>query len=272
MSVEIRGKMMELWREDVPFAQGNLEEDKPVLESYCLNDGKRHAAVIVCPGGGYMRRAEHEGKPIAEWLNACGISAFVLHYRVSPYQYPVPLIDAQRAIRYVRYHADEWDIDPERIGILGFSAGGHLAAAAGTHYDQGDEAAADPIDQVTSRPDAMILCYPVITFNGPHCHQGSRLAQLGEQPDPSLQDLLSNELQVTADTPPSFIWHTADDEAVHAENSLMFAASLSRHQVPYELHIYEKGRHGLGLALDHPHVAAWTKACESWLTERGFRQ
>lgn len=262
--------MIELWpRGAAPLAAGTQEEDIPALTPY-LTDGEGNAAVVVCPGGGYARRAEHEGEPIAQWLNTLGISAFVLRYRVAPYRYPAALMDAQRAIRHVRFHAAQYRIDPEKVGILGFSAGGHLAATAGTHHDAGDEAHPDPVERLSSRPDAMVLCYPVITLKGPYAHAGSRENLLGPEPDPALVDALCSEEQVSGDTPPAFLWHTSDEEAVPVQNSLLFASALHRRQVPFDLHVYSHGRHGLGLAADHPSARGWTGACADWLRIIGF--
>ncbi|MFD0712346.1 alpha/beta hydrolase [Paenibacillus sp. GCM10027626] len=260
---------IELWPEGAPLAQGNDDEDRPAITPY-LAAGGGPGAVIVCPGGGYGMRADHEGEPIARWLNSIGIHAFVLRYRVAPYQYPCALLDVQRAVRYVRHHAGEWGIDQRKIGVLGFSAGGHLTSTAGTHYDRGDAEAADPIERQSSRPDLLMLCYPVITMKQPYTHQGSQHNLLGAEPDPAKVELLSNELQVTADTPPTFLWHTSDDEAVDVENSLQFASALRKNGVPFDLHVYEKGRHGLGLAEEDPHVASWTAVCALWLARYQF--
>ncbi|UQZ85922.1 Acetylxylan esterase precursor [Paenibacillus konkukensis] len=259
-----------LWPDGTPNALGNEPEDLPTLVPYLAEgNGGPNAAVIVCPGGGYARRAQHEGEPVALWLNSLGISAFVVHYRVAPYRHPNPLMDAQRAIRTVRSRASEWKVDPGRVGILGFSAGGHVASSAGTHYDAGRPDAEDPVERFSSRPDLLVLCYPVISF-GAHAHQGSRSNLLGEHPDGALVELMSSELQVTEDTPPTFLWHTADDASVPVENSLLFASALSRNKVPFELHVFESGRHGLGLAGEQPGVRAWTEVCASWLQQRGF--
>ncbi|SFL12450.1 Acetyl esterase/lipase [Paenibacillus sp. 1_12] len=258
-----------LWPMGTPNALGKESEDTPTLVPYLVEGGVPTAAVVVCPGGGYARRADHEGEPIALWLNSLGISAFVVHYRVAPYQHPNPLSDAQRAIRIVRSKAKEWNIDPTRVGILGFSAGGHLASASGTHYDSGRPNAEDPIEREGCRPDLLVLCYPVISFTS-FVHMGSRTNLLGDPADPQLVDLLSSENQVTAQTPPTFLWHTADDAAVPVENSLMFASALSHHKVPFELHVYESGRHGLGLAEEQVGVRAWTDACAIWLAKQGF--
>lgn len=246
-----------------------LDEDVPSFTPYLLNHDKPTPLIIVCPGGGYTHRAEHEGAPIAEWLNEIGIAAVVLHYRIAPYQHPTPIDDAKRAIRTVRHHATEWNIDPKRIGILGFSAGGHLAASTGMHYDKGIPDADDVIERQSSRPDLMVLCYPVISM-GEFTHEGSKIALLGEDPADSLVDLMSIENHVKADTPPAFIWHTADDDAVPVENSLQLSSALSKNKIPHALHVFESGRHGLGLADELEDVSWWTSACEIWLRKRGF--
>ena len=242
----------------------------PSLTPYLLEGEGPHPAIIVVPGGGYMMRAPHEGEPIAQWLNGIGVSAVVLNYRVAPFGYPAQLEDAQRAMRLVRSHAAEWRIDPQRVGVLGFSAGGHVAATVGTHYDRGDPTASDPVERLSSRPDLLVLCYPVISM-GDSTHPGSRTALLGErQNDAEMVPLLSNEQQVTADTPPTFLWHTAVDAAVPVQNSLLFASALAQHQVPFELHVFEQGPHGIGLATDYPGAGAWPSLCATWLERRRF--
>jgi acetyl esterase/lipase len=238
----------------------------PILIPYLVPSGKPTGAVIVCPGGGYAHLAPHEGEPIARWVNSRGYSAFVLHYRLA--HHPAPLEDAKRAIQYVRYKAAEFNVAPDKIAILGFSAGGHLAASAGTLFTSGDPNAEDPIARCSSRPDAMILCYPVISF-GPCGHQGSMVNLLGENPPKELVEKLSLENAVTKQTPPAFIWHTQDDEAVPVENSLLFAKALKKHGVPFALHIYPHGRHGLGLG--EGLEASWTGLCGKWLESLGFR-
>jgi len=263
---------LELWPQGAPLALGNDAEDRPAITAYLLDNvpvGSAVPAIVVLPGGGYTHRAAHEGEPIARWANSLGLHAFVVDYRVSPYQHPAPLLDAQRALRTVRANAEAWKVDPNRIGILGFSAGGHLASSAGTHYDHGNPEAEDPIDRFSSRPDFMVLCYPVITM-GEYTHQGSRQNLLGEQPDEELVRLMSSELQVTADTPPTFIWHTSDDGAVPVENALMFASALSRAKVPFEFHSFMTGRHGLGLANDHSEARVWPELCARWLARLGI--
>lgn len=261
---------LRLWSKDAPYAMGESAKDAPYLDVFPVSSIHPTSGVIICPGGAYQMRAEHEGAPVASWLNQIGITAFVLHYRVAPYRHPVPFLDAQRAIRYVRHYARQLNIDPYRIGILGFSAGGHLAATTGTHFDQGDPFAKDPIDRESSRPDIMVLSYPVITLNEVYTHQGSVKNLLGENPSEVLRYNLSNETQVRPFTPPAFIWHTADDAAVPVENSLMFANALSRYKIPFELHVFETGQHGLGLAASHPLAYIWTQLCENWLRQRGF--
>jgi acetyl esterase/lipase len=258
-----------LWPEGAPLAAGEADEDRPAITPY-LVEGKGNAAVVVVPGGGYGMRAEHEGEPIARWLNTLGISAFVLRYRVAPYRYPAALLDAQRAIRTVRHDADAYGIDPRRVGLLGFSAGGHLTATAGTQYDRGRPDAADPIDRQSCRPDALVLCYAVITLKEPYAHLGSRDNLLGPDFDPALRDSLCNDERVTDDTPQTFLWHTSDETPVPVQNSLLFASALHKHNVPFDLHVYAKGQHGLGLALDHPYARGWTGACADWLRNIGF--
>jgi acetyl esterase/lipase len=260
-----------LWSNTAPGAQGNSPEDIPTLTPYLADKSSATGtAVVVCPGGSYQMLAEHEGRPVAQWLNTIGVTAFVLKYRLGPrYHHPVELGDAQRAIRTVRSRAREWGIDPNRIGILGFSAGGHLASTAATHFDSGDANARDAIDRASSRPDFAILVYPVITM-GEFAHQGSKNNLLGPNPSPQLVDLLSNEKQVTRDTPPTFLVHTADDTVVPVENSLMFASALRRSGVPFELHVFEHGPHGFGLAPNDPVLARWTQLCAAWLAKHGW--
>jgi len=261
--------LIPLWPGGAPLATGVSDEDCPAITPY-LAEGGGDAAVVVIPGGGYQMRADHEGEPIAKWLNSIGIHAFVLRYRVHPYLYPCAFQDASRAVRFVRHHAQEWGIDRGKVGVLGFSAGGHLTSTVGTHYDLGDEQAVDPIERQSSRPDLLVLCYPVIAMDGPYHHTGSRHNLLGAEADADQVELLSNERQVTPDTPPTFLWHTSDDEIVDVENSLLFASALRRNNVPFDLHVYEKGPHGLGLAENDPHVASWTTVCSLWFKRYNF--
>ncbi|HYE05307.1 MAG TPA: alpha/beta hydrolase [Planctomycetota bacterium] len=253
-----------------PGALGDAPEDRPTLTWFPAAGAGPHACVVVCPGGGYAMRADHEGEPIARWLNTLGVAAAVLAYRVAPYRHPVPLWDAQRAIRAVRARAGAWKLDAKRIGILGFSAGGHLAASASTLSTAGDAAATDPVERESSRPDAAILCYPVITF-GEHRHDGSLRNLLGQEPDPAMQRALSLETRVTAATPPTFLWHTSDEDPVPVFNSLLYATALRTHRVPFALHVFPRGPHGLGLAQGDATVGQWTTLAARWLTEIGFR-
>ena len=262
-----------LWPDGAPEAQGSdPEKDVPAITIYKPEEGNG-AAVIICPGGGYGRLAMgHEGREIAEWLNGMGVTGIVLEYRMSKggYRHPVPLMDAQRAIRTIRSRADALQLDPARIGIMGFSAGGHLASTAGTHFDPGNPDAEDPVDRFSSRPDFMILCYAVIAFGEPYTHKGSQRNLIGEDPPEELIRHLSNEKQVTGDTPPAFLFHTDEDTAVPPENSVMFYLALRKAGVPAELQIYRKGRHGIGLARDIEGTSAWPEACRKWLEGMGF--
>lgn len=263
-----------LWPQGAPGAEGSGEEDTPTLTIYPIGGPQKvKTGVVVFPGGGYAHLAvDHEGAQIASWLNSYGISAFVLRYRLGPkYHHPVELGDAQRAIRYVRSRANDFGIDPQRIGVWGFSAGGHLASTAGTHFDAGKPDAADAVERLSSRPDFLILAYPVITFQEPFLHRGSRDALLGKSPDPELVKALSNETKVTPDTPPTFLFHTSDDAVVPVQNSLSFYAALRAANVPAEMHIFEHGQHGVGLARDNPSLSVWPDLLAKWLKERGLR-
>jgi len=231
-------------------------------------------AVVVCPGGGYGGLAyDWEGTDIAGWLNSRGLAAVILRYRlpvdgdVAHQKWLCPLLDAQRAIRLTRAHAADWGIDPAKVGIMGFSAGGHLAATAGTHFDGGDKAAADPVDRFSSRPDFLILVYPVISMEEGTTHAGSRLNLLGEHPAADLVRHYSNELQVTAETPPTFLLHAGDDDVVPVQNSLLFYEALVAHHVPAELHLYPHGGHGFSLAIGKGRLQDWTQLCARWLAE-----
>ena len=263
-----------LWPKGAPGAKGERPEDKPTL-TICLPDPSRvnGAAVVVCPGGGYGGLAvDHEGRQVAAWLNSFGVAAFILEYRHHGrgYQHPAPLDDAQRAIRTVRARAAEWKVDPQRIGILGFSAGGHLASTAGTHFDRGNPAAEDSISRVSCRPDFVILCYAVIALDEPYSHGGSRVNLLGKDAPADLVRSLSNDKQVTKETPPTFLFQTDEDTGVPAENSVYFYLALRKAGVPAELHIFRPGQHGLGLARNTPGTSAWPKCCEGWLRSQGF--
>jgi acetyl esterase/lipase len=260
-----------LWPDGAPGALGTEEADRPSLQIYLPGARSVGTAVVVCPGGGYGGLAmDHEGKQIAVWLNSLGVAAFVLKYRLGPrYHHPAPLQDAQRALRTVRSQAPAFGIRPDRIGIWGFSAGGHLSATAGTHFDPGSPNAADPIDRVSSRPDFLILAYPVISFTAEYTHRGSLRNLLGDTPDPALAEDLSNEKRVTAQTPPTFLFHTDEDSGVPPENSVAFYLALRRVGVPAELHIYQQGQHGVGLATGDPVLSTWPGRLADWMRVRG---
>lgn len=262
-----------LWPDAPPGAVGETEADTPTLSIY-LPPAERAVgtAVVVCPGGGYATHAmDHEGRQIAEWLNGFGVAAFVLKYRLGPrYRHPAPLHDAQRALRVVRSRAAEWGLASDRIGIWGFSAGGHLASTAATRFEEGSPQAADPGDRVSTRPDFLILAYPVISMTEAYTHAGSRTRLLGEAPDSALALALSNEKHVTPQTPPTFLFHTNADEGVPAENSIAFYLALREAGVPAELHIYEPGKHGVGLAPDDPVLSTWADRLADWMHGRGL--
>ena len=261
-----------LWTGTAPGALGTEDRDRPTLTVYLPGRDAVPTAVIVCPGGGYGALADnHEGRQVANWLNSMGIAAFVLKYRLGPrYHHPVELGDAQRAIRMVRSRAQELGIAADRVGIMGFSAGGHLASSAATHFDAGLDNAADPIDHQSSRPDFTILGYPVISFTTPYAHAGSRKNLLGESPDPKLVESMSSELQVTPQTPPTFLFHTDGDTGVPSENSVLYYLALRKNKVPAEMHIFEKGPHGVGLALRDPALSLWPPLLTNWLRGRGL--
>ena len=243
------GTEIRLWSDRVPYATGTGPEDTPAITVYRPDPGTATgAAFVVLPGGGYRGRAAHEGEPIARWLNSVGVTAFVARYRVSPYRNPAPATDAARAIQYVRAHAAEWQLDPARVGILGFSAGGHLASTAATQFVDGDAASSDPVARTSSRPDLAILIYPVITFiDEPNVHKGSRTNLLGADATPEEMAAMSSERRVTSRTPPVFLIHTTGDTGVPPENSLLFVQAMRKAGVAVELHLFEGGRHGFGL-------------------------
>jgi acetyl esterase/lipase len=255
-----------LWPNGVPGAVGEVDADKPTLAVYLpASPASTNPAVVVCPGGGYSALAmDHEGKQIAEWLNTRGVAAFVLKYRLGPrYRHPAMLDDVQQAIRLVRSRAKEFGVAPDRIGVWGFSAGGHLASSAATHFET--------VNGISSRPDFAILAYPVITLTEEqYVHKGSRKNLLGDAPDPKLVELMSSELQVTPQTPPVFLFHTNGDMGVPPENSVLFYLALRKAGVPAEMHIFEKGRHGLGLAQSDPALKLWPTLLENWFRTRGI--
>jgi acetyl esterase/lipase len=262
-----------LWPNGAPGAQGTDDRDKPALTIYMPpNTAGPMTAVIIAPGGSYARLSmNNEGRAPANYLNALGIAAFVLRYRLGPqYHHPIELGDAQRAIRTVRARAAEWHIATDRIGMMGFSAGGHLASSVSTHFDAGNTDAADPIDRVSNRPDFAVLGYPVISFVEPWTHQGSKTNLLGDKADPALARSLSSETQVTASTPPAFIYHTNADTVVPVENAVAYFLALRKAGVPAEMHIFKDGPHGTGLGMQDPALAEWPRLLANWLKASGF--
>lgn len=257
-----------LWP-DAPPESAPGETFRPFLEPFLVEGPEVRGAVVVCPGGGYGGRAAHEGAPIAQRLNAAGIHAFVLQYRVAPNRHPVPLMDAARAVRLVRQHAAEWRVKPDHIAILGFSAGGHLTGSLAVHWKDAPKGVEDEAAQQSCRPDAAVLCYPVLS-SGTYGHRSSFNNLLGPDAKQEALDYMSLEKQVTADTPPVFLWHTADDEGVPVENSLLFAMAARAQGVPVELHVYPHGKHGLGLSEADPHIATWMELCAQWLHGMGW--
>jgi acetyl esterase/lipase len=270
-----------LWAKATPGALGtDPVKDIPTLTPFFpAADKATGASVVICPGGGYGGLASHEGRDYALWLNAHGIAGFVLKYRLGSagYRHPAMMNDVNRAVRYVRANAGEWKLDAKRIGVMGSSAGGHLASTAVTHFDMGKADDADLIERASSRPDLGILCYPVISM-GAHTHNGSKNNLLGKEPSEELVKLLSNELQVTKSTPPCFVWHTWEDKGVKVENAMEFAAALQRNGVPFDLHVYQKGAHGIGLGVkgwdpEKTPVSAlhpWSLDLAVWLKVQGF--
>jgi acetyl esterase/lipase len=273
------GTEMPLWPDGpggangAPGAMGNAPEDRPTLRVYLPKGGNAtKTGVIVAPGGGYAHLSmQKEGETVALWLNARGVAAFVLKYRLGPtYHHPVEIGDAQRAIRTVRARAAEYGVAADHVGIWGFSAGGHLAATAGTRYDAGKPGAADAIERAGCRPDFLVLAYPVITLEAPLAHGGSRKYLLGDNPDPALVAELSAEKRVTKDTPPAFLYSTTDDKTVPVLNSVMFYSALVTAGVSAEMHLFEHGPHGTGLAQGYPDLKVWPDLLATWMRARGL--
>ena len=262
------GQSIMLWPEEPPMSSPE-DSFRPWLDSYLLKTDAPRGAVIVFPGGGYGGRAPHEGDPIAVAFNEAGLHAFVVQYRVAPHRHPAPLMDAARAVRIVRHRTAEWNVDTAHIAICGFSAGGHLSAALGVHSAECGPGVDDEIGRADCRPDALILAYPVISSEA-FVHEGSIENLLGPDAPDGVRREMSLELHVSEATPPAFLWHTAEDGGVPVENSLLFAQALSKHHVPFELHVYPHGCHGLGLAPDLPHVATWLGLCCEWLRGMGW--
>jgi len=291
-------EILRLWDGDAPMAGGETQPDVPTLRLYRVESSEPTAAVVIIPGGGYgMLAMDHEGEQIATWLNKMGVTAAVCVYRhrgtpaqivddkpvAQPlgtgrgnagkgYSHPVPMLDAQRAIRTMRANASQWNIDPAKIGVLGFSAGGHLASTVSTHHDSGNADSDDMIEQASCRPDFSILAYPVIVLGESFTHRGSELNLLGENPAPELIRDLSNHLAVDSRTPPTFIFHTVEDTAVPVEHSLEYFRALRAANVPAEMHLFETGRHGVGLATGMPGPSAWPSLCKSWMKLHGWTE
>ncbi|MBC7965870.1 MAG: alpha/beta hydrolase [Fuerstia sp.] len=260
-----------LWPDGAPQAMGDADADKPGVWVYPAGENANGAAIVICPGGGYAIHAtDHEGVQPAKYFNSIGVTAFVLRYRLSPYRHPVPLMDAQRALRFVRAHAEEFKIDKHRVGIMGFSAGGHLTSTSVTHFDGGDASAADAIDKESSRPDFGILGYPVVSLTADYAHRGSGNNLLGKDPTDEQLKSLSNELNVTAETPPLFLFHTSEDTGVPAENSVSMYLACRKAGVSAELHVYQHGPHGVGLANEHPALSQWIVTAGTWLRQNGL--
>lgn len=265
-----------LWPDGAPGAKGDAEGDKPTLTLYLPPAEKATGtAIVICPGGGYGALAtDHEGLQIGQWLNSFGVAGFMVKYRHSRtgagYGHPAPLQDAQRAIRIVRSRAKEWGVEPNRIGILGFSAGGHLASTASTHFNESFYEPKDAIDSVSCRPDFAVLVYPVISLTESFTHVGSRTNLLGRNPDPALVEKMSSEKQVTPQTPPTFLIATWEDTGVPAENSIYYYLALRKAKVPAEMHIFLKGPHGFGLGQKIEGTSAWPGLCQKWMERAGF--
>jgi acetyl esterase/lipase len=266
-------RTVRLWEQAAPGALGNEDQDIPTLTVYLPVDPRRtRTAVVVAPGGSYaMLASNHEGRQVASWFNALGVTAFVLKYRLGPrYHHPVELGDAQRAMRLVRSRAGEFGYASDRIGMIGFSAGGHLASTLGTHSDGGNTTAKDPVDRMSCRPDFLILGYPVISMSAPYTHDWSEHNLLGDKGSPQLREELSSELRVTAETPPTFLFSTTEDTVVPVENTVAFYMALHKAGVPAEMHVFEKGPHGVGLDLGDPALAMWPTLLANWLRARGL--
>jgi acetyl esterase/lipase len=263
-----------LWEKGAPGAKGEEEKDKPKLFAYPAPEASAvGTALVICPGGGYGHLSmDKEGSDVAKWLNSLGVTAFVLDYRHAGkgYQHPAPLDDVKRAVRYVRTNAEKWKLDASKIGVMGFSAGGHLASTAGTQFEEANKNADDKIDRASSRPDFLVLCYPVISMTSEYTHKGSRKNLIGDDPSPELAKKMSSELQVTSNTPPTFIFQTDKDTGVPAENAVSFYLALRKAKVPAEIHVYQNGPHGVGLAPGDPVLATWKERLADWLKVRGL--
>lgn len=271
---EVNSKGVLLWPSGAPFAKGKEEKDTPKIDIYIPEKKQSQTAIVILPGGGYGGLAlDHEGSQIAKWFNSFGVSAFVVHYRLGSngYHHPVNLMDAQRALRWVRDHSEEYGINPKRVGVIGFSAGGHLASMVGTLFDEGNPKSEDPIDRISSRPDFLVLGYPVISMESQTTHQGSRKNLLGpDQANDAKAKELSSQYNVKPNTPPTFIFQTDEDTVVPAENAVSFYLALREKKIPSEFHIYQDGPHGVGLMLSDPVLSTWSKHLRAWLQNHGW--
>ncbi len=240
----------------------------PQLEEFAINDGKVHSCVLIFPGGGYDHLADHEGANVALELNKKGVSAFVFYYRVAPYTHPIYIYDVKRAIRYIRYNAQKYNINPDKIGVMGFSAGGHLASVLAEHYDHYEYKYRDEIDNISARPDSLCMCYPVVSITKPilHVRTSNNISGGNEE----VKKALSSELSVRKDMPPTFIWHTFEDKSVDCRNSLEMAMALKEKNCNFELHIFPEGKHGLDLANGIPGTEQWFNLYTDWLKRIGF--
>jgi acetyl esterase/lipase len=268
------GNTILLWPNGAPNAAGDTAADKPRLEVFQADNPGVHSAVIIMPGGGYSALMYgREGREVARWFNNHGVTAFILTYRLAPrYLYPVPQLDGERAIRWVRSHADEYGIAPMKIGIVGFSAGGHLVGYLGTHFDMGNKNSADPVEQVSSRPDFAIACYGLYTLDPTldHTERWSLRALLGPNPSAAALADVANDNHVTPQTPPFFIYATSEDKLINSINSSQFYEKLRRAGVPAELHIFGAGPHGVGFAQDFPLLRIWPVLLDAWMQNNGW--
>lgn len=255
-----------LWENGIPYDDKEIGFE-PQIKAY---PAESKGAVIVFPGGGYQMKAAHEGPVIGEWLQSIGITAFVVDYRVAPYKHPAEIADAMRAVKYVRFYASKYGIDKDKIAVMGFSAGAHLAGSVSVHYDKQMYDDTDRIDRESCKPNLSVLCYPVIDM-GRYRHDGSRQGLLGALPREEMTDFMSLQKQVTKDTPEAFIWHTSTDEAVPIMNSLLYAQALATQNIPFEYHVYPLGHHGLGLSPDEPYVSKWQNDLKEYLKLKKWR-
>ena len=248
--------------------ENSHNENKPELEEFVIMDGKKHRCFLILPGGGYDHLSDHEGAIVAKRLNDVGISAYVLYYRVAPYSHPTYINDVRRAFKYIRYNAEKNNILEDKIGVMGFSAGGHLAGVLAEHYDHYEYEPMDDIDRVSGKPNALGLCYPVVTISKEIAHQRSAYNMAGN--DENLRKELSLELSVREDMPPTFIWHTFEDKSVDCRNSIEMAKALKDKECSFEFHLFPNGKHGLDLAEGIEGTSQWFSLYLNWLKRIDF--